>query len=191
MSVNCGCSPQQSPQQHRIDAAAKANLAVDLDDWHALVKPLAQRLIGVDVDQSAARFPVRRGALRPPRRGDIHYEYRSQHASCWLIVLKRMSFIDALMSAATSLSTRASISGLMFTKQVAARGPQIPASPLLGGVSGDSPSPGSATSYAFCLPPLLPAAYDGCGSWKAAPTRFDALVGSPRRGETEPLSHDA
>ena len=73
----------------------------------------------------------------------------------------------------------------MFTKLVADLGAQIPVQPLLGGVPVDSPSPGLATSCVFCLPPHLPAAYDGYGSWKAAPTRFDALVGSPRRGITK------
>jgi hypothetical protein len=42
---------QDAAQQHRIDAAAKANAAVDRDDGHAFIELFAQLGIGVDVDQ--------------------------------------------------------------------------------------------------------------------------------------------
>jgi hypothetical protein len=42
---------EQSAEQNGVDAAAKANLAVHFDDGHALVKPLAQARIVVDIDE--------------------------------------------------------------------------------------------------------------------------------------------
>ena len=42
---------QNTPQQHRIDAPAKANFASDFNDRHAGVEPLLQRRIRVDIYQ--------------------------------------------------------------------------------------------------------------------------------------------
>jgi hypothetical protein len=39
-----------SPQEHRVNAAAKANLPVDFHDGDALVEPLAERGIAVNID---------------------------------------------------------------------------------------------------------------------------------------------
>jgi hypothetical protein len=43
---------EQSTQQDFVHASAKPLFAVDLDDWHALVVLPAERIIGIDIDQS-------------------------------------------------------------------------------------------------------------------------------------------
>jgi hypothetical protein len=48
--VGLACGRQQTPQEYFVDAAAEADFAVDFYYWHALVEPLAERWVEVDVD---------------------------------------------------------------------------------------------------------------------------------------------
>jgi hypothetical protein len=55
---------QNPPQQHRLDASAKTNPAINFDHRNTLIKPLVQLTFGINVD---ARWRETMLLERPPR----------------------------------------------------------------------------------------------------------------------------
>lgn len=49
-ALGLACARQQTPQEYFVDVAAEADFAVDFYDRHALVEPLAELWVEVDVD---------------------------------------------------------------------------------------------------------------------------------------------